>query len=306
MLPSERKQKILSLLRDRNEMSVKVLARTLGAAPANVRRDLRELESEKRIDRRHGRAIFRASSLPTPIDREELELDPGLLDELVEASVQTLSEARNLFLGGGPVLTRVAQKLSKKTIATHDLSLAMVAAAADNDVTLAGREIDNRTLTVRANGVDALLAQFWFDAAVFEVDGVDEKNLWLARKDQAFLDAVLKRSDSFVSIAKSTVLGHKGDRVAGPLTSTDLVVIDRGLSDGARRALANAGVELLVAGEAEDEGYVLEGMGSNVFSFKSAAGRFGAPAPGELDDEGLALAGLDEDSLGDEPLHDEP
>src|SRR5436190_1332465 len=158
----------------------------LEAASANVRRDLRELEDENRISRRHGRAIYRPTLLPAPAEQEG-DIEPALMDELVDETVVILSEARNLFLTGGPVLTRVVQKLTGKTIATHDLPLAMAAAASDNDVSLIGREIDNRTLTLRSPSFDGELKEFWFDAAVFEVDGVDEKNLWVARKNHSFL-----------------------------------------------------------------------------------------------------------------------
>jgi DeoR/GlpR family transcriptional regulator of sugar metabolism len=159
----------------------------------------------------------------------------------------------------------------------------MAAAAADNDVTLVGREVDNRTLTLRSRDFEAELKEFYFDAAVLEVDGVDEKNLWVARKNHGFLPHVLGRSDSFVAIARSPTLGRKGDRVAGPLNRADLIVIDRGASEEARKALSDTGLEVRVAGSSEGEAYGLDRVG-NVFVFRRTPHRFGAPAHARPED----------------------
>src|SRR4029078_12994757 len=97
---------------------------------ANVRRDLRELEEENRISRRHGRAIYRPTLVPSPVEQEG-DIEAALLDELVDESVTILSEARNLFLTGGPVLTRVVQKLTGNNIATPHTPLPLAAAASE-------------------------------------------------------------------------------------------------------------------------------------------------------------------------------
>ena len=138
----------------------------------------------------------------------------------------------------------------------------------------------SRSLTLRSPNLEAELKEFYFDAAVFEVDGVDEKNLWVARKNASFLPALLGRSDSFVAVARSTALGRKGDRVAGPLTRADVLVIDKGASDEAKKALHEVGVEVRVAGEREGAPFGFDKVG-NVFVFKRM-GRFdGSAVPEE-------------------------
>jgi DeoR/GlpR family transcriptional regulator of sugar metabolism len=272
VLPTERKRRIVALLRERREVSVQELADILAVPAASVRRDLRELEGEHRISRRHGHAVYRPAFVPAPVEHDA-DIDPALVDELVAETVYILSEARNLFLTGGPVLVRAAGKLSGKTIATHDLALAMAAATGDNDVSLLGREVDNRTMTLRAEHFAAEVGEFWFDAAVVEVDGVDEKNLWVARQNHGLLGALMQRSDSLVAVAKSSVLGRKGDRVAGPLTRADVLILDKGASDEERRALIDAGLEVRVAGGGDANQFGLDKVG-NVYVFKKLGGRF--------------------------------
>ena len=274
MLPSERKQQILAILKQHREVSVQAIADVLEEAPANIRRDLRELEKESRILRRHGRVLYRSTMLPS-LPEPEGDLDPTLLDELVDETARLLDEARNLFLSGGSVLVRVARKLGGKTIATHDLSIAMAAAQGDNDVTLVGRELENKTLTLRSPNPEAELAELGFDAVVVETDGIDEKNLWVARQTQALLPALLERTQIMVAVARSSALGKKGDRVAGPLNRADVLVIDRGASTESIKALTDQSVEVRVAGSTADGAYGFSQVG-NVFQFKRSGGAGGA------------------------------
>lgn len=274
------------MLKERQEASVQGLAETLGVATASVRRDLRELEAENRINRRHGRAIYRPTLVSlAPAAEEDESLEGELLEELIDETTEILSEARNLFLAGGPVLLAVAKKLSGKTIATHDLAIAMAAASGGNDITMIGREVDNETLTLRSNNLEGELSGFVFDAVVIEADGIDERNIWVRRKNHGLLPALESRSDSFVAIAKSTTIGRKGDRVAAPLGRADVVVLDRGASAEARQSLAEASVELRVAGEGDQLPVGFDQIG-NVFVMKRTGDRFGGGASaGDASDE---------------------
>ena len=291
VLPSERKARILEILKERLEISVQELTNLLEVPSANVRRDLRELETDNRILRRHGRAFYRPTLVSTPVE-DDGDLTTVLRDELVAEMVAALDKTRNLFLTGGPVLTRVAKKLDKKMIATHDLHVAMAAAEHDNDVTLVGREVDNRTKTLRSSNFEEDFKSLGFAVAVVETDGLDEKNLWVARHNHALLPALLARTDSFFAVARSSRVGKKGDRVAGPLSSADLIVIDRGVSAASQKALADAGPELRVAGSGD--GQFLDKVG-NMFVFKRGRGRFDSSALAHHDDDPDHDAGHDDE-----------
>ena len=147
----------------------------------------------------------------------EADLDETLVEELVDESVELLAEARNLFLAGGPVMARIAGQLSQKTIATHDLVIAMAAASAGNDVVMIGREVDNPTLTLRSSNLEQELSSHFFDYVVLEVDGIDEQNLWVSRKNHAPLASLLEaRSDALLAVVKTK---KKGETMAESFTS---------------------------------------------------------------------------------------
>jgi DeoR family fructose operon transcriptional repressor len=57
MLPAERKRIIVELVSDESGLSVDALATELEYSKATIRRDLRELEDEGRIERSHGGAV---------------------------------------------------------------------------------------------------------------------------------------------------------------------------------------------------------------------------------------------------------
>lgn len=281
MQPSERKQKILGLLRDKGEISVQALADALEVPSTSVRRDLRELESENRIQRRHGRAIYRPTLVAAPVVVPDADLEESLLEELVDETVELLADARNLFLAGGPVVARVAAMLSQKTIATHDLAIAMAAATAGNDVVLIGREVDNPTLTLRSSNLDQELQSHFFDFVVLEVDGIDDQNLWVSRKNHGPLATLLeRRSDALLAVVKSTVFHQKSDRVAGPLRRADVIVMDRGASDAQRQMVAD-NAEVHVTGSGDPRHVFAFDKVGNVFVFRKTPNRFGSAASNE-------------------------
>ena len=267
MLPAERKTRILSILRERHEASVQALAQLLETPPANVRRDLRELESDNRIFRRHGKAVYRPTLVAANLE-PETALDEAGQEGLADETLNVLSEARNLFLTGGPVMTRVVKRLSGKTIVTHDLRLALAAAENTNDISLVGRELDNRSLTLKPLDFERELADYWFDVAVIEADGLDARSVFVARPNHGIVPVLKKRCDSLVVVGKSSLVGVRADRVAAPLRDVDVLLLDAAISSETERELEHAGVELRKTGtDAAGATFEVSPVG-NVYVFK--------------------------------------
>jgi DeoR/GlpR family transcriptional regulator of sugar metabolism len=286
MLPTERRQRIVALLRERREVSVQALCRELETPAASIRRDLRELEATGRITRRHGKAVYRPTLMPQSV-QPEAPIDDALLEELVAETQNVLDEARNLFLTGGPVLQRVVPELSGKTILTHDLKLALAAAQSNNDVALIGRDVDNQTLCLKPQNLEEELKDYWFDIAVIEADGIDGRNVFVSHSNHGFLRAVKQRCDSLVVLGKSPIMGARGARVAAPLTDVDVLLIDSGISEETGREVEHAGVELRKAGQGEQRSFDINQVG-NVVVFKRLKDRpFDRAKPAEFGEDEL-------------------
>ena len=267
MLPTERKQRILTYLKEHTEASVQGLSRLLDAPAASIRRDLRDLESENRIFRKHGKAIYRPTLVAATLEPDS-PLSEGSLDALVSETAQVLSEARNLFLTGGPALLRVVRALTGKTIVTHDLRLALAAAEADNDVSLVGRAIDNKSLTLRPGNLEEDLRDYWFDVAVVEADGLDSRSVFVSAKDHGILPAVNARTDSLVVVGKSNLVGRRGDRVAAAVADVDVLLIDAEISGETEKTFERSGVELRKTGNEGEADFDVNSVG-NVYVFKN-------------------------------------
>lgn len=63
MLQAERQQRILTLIEQRGVVNAHELSKELGASLSTIRRDLFELESNRKLTRTHGGAISNAYSL---------------------------------------------------------------------------------------------------------------------------------------------------------------------------------------------------------------------------------------------------
>lgn len=287
MLPTERKQQILQVLKDRQEASVQGLAELLKANPASIRRDLRDLEEAHRIERRHGKAVYRPA-LPLQLVDRETPLSEAHFDDLVQQTVAVLDEVRNIFLSGGPVLVRAAAELHEKTIVTHDLKVALAAATAgDNDVSLLGTDIDSQTLTVKPRDLEAKLADFWFDVAVVEAEGLDQRSVFVSRTNHAIVASLRKRSSSLVVVGKSVLFDKRADRVMASFRDVDVLLIDRGINAQSQRDIEEAGVEVRTAGDDPASAFNVFDRG-NVVVFQRLEGNpfaRGKPARPHLDED---------------------
>ena len=72
MLPKKRKQQIVDLVEDWNGCSVDELADKIEVSSATIRRDLKELEEQKLIERTHGGATP-AISHGKPYQRRQVQ-----------------------------------------------------------------------------------------------------------------------------------------------------------------------------------------------------------------------------------------
>ena len=71
MLPPERKRKILNIVKESHEVSIKFLRDELDNLPySTLSRDLRELEKNKKILRRHGKVTFHPYIVHIPVEED--------------------------------------------------------------------------------------------------------------------------------------------------------------------------------------------------------------------------------------------
>ena len=131
MLTIQRKSAILEALRRDGQVLAKDFARSLNLSEDTIRRDLRELAAEGRLQRVHGGALRAAPPLPDLATRQSIAQEQKIaIGRLAAAMVE---EGAVIFLDGGTTTAAIAGQLSRErpcTVVTHAPTIAV--ALADN------------------------------------------------------------------------------------------------------------------------------------------------------------------------------
>jgi DeoR/GlpR family transcriptional regulator of sugar metabolism len=125
MLTSERKRRILDLLRHDGRVVAKDLALELGLSEDTIRRDLREMAAEGLLARVHGGALPLAPDLPDFFTRRQVALAEK--EHLAIRAANLIGPNMLVFIDGGTTneaLVRHLPRNSGLTVATHSPTIA--------------------------------------------------------------------------------------------------------------------------------------------------------------------------------------
>jgi DeoR family transcriptional regulator, fructose operon transcriptional repressor len=255
MYAEERQQAIARLVNQRGRMSVNQLARQYDVTTETVRRDLSALERMGLVRRVHGGVVPPASvSLIEAGLRERDQVNTDTKERIARAALEQLPPAGGtILLDAGSTTSRLASLLPPDhalTVVTHAVPIA---------ARLAGqRHVDLRLLpgrvrrtTQAAVGADtvAALSHLRVDVAFLGTNGITaEHGFTTPDPDEAAVKRALVESGRLVvALADASKFGiETAVRFAAP-GEIDVLVTDGDVSAADRRALAKAGVEVLIA-----------------------------------------------------------
>jgi DeoR family fructose operon transcriptional repressor len=255
MYAEERQQAMAELIATHRRLSVAALAEQYDVTAETVRRDLSTLERMGLVRRVHGGAVP-AGSL-TVIEPGLGERDASRTEEKERIARAALAE---LPAGGSTVLVDAGSTTSwLVSLLPRDLQLVVHTHAVPVAARLAGMpQVDLhllpgrvRTTTQAAVGADTVAA---LEAVRAEVAFVGTNGLTVAHglstpdsDEAATKRAMIASARRVVVLADSSKVGAEAPLRFADLSDVDLLVTDDGIADADRRALEQAGLEVVVA-----------------------------------------------------------
>ena len=248
MLTSQRKKLLLDRLAAEGQLVAKSLALELGTSEDTIRRDLRELAAEGRLQRVHGGALPASAAMGDLQAREQVSVaDKVALGRWGAALVQP---GQVVILDGGTTALQVARHLApglRATVVTHSPTVA-VALAAHPGIeirVLGGRLFRHSMVHV---GADVLLAAARLRADLFflGVTGVHpEAGLSTGDAEEAAVKRALhERAAETVVLASPDKLMAASPFAVAALTEVSVLAVARATPARVTRALRAAGVTL--------------------------------------------------------------
>lgn len=248
MLTSQRKSHILETLSREGSVVAKDLALQWAISEDTVRRDLRELAAEGRLQRVHGGALPVSAAAGDFESRRTVAT--AAKQVVAQLAADLITDGRTVFIDGGTTgqaLCRALRPDLRATVITHSPTIAVeLTSHAHVDVFLIGGRVYPHSVVTTGAVAAEQIAAVTADAFFMGVSGVHhEAGLTTGDSEEAAIKRAISRrcSETYV-LASSEKLGTASPfRVVG-FTDVTAAITDS-KDDKSLRLLRKAGLELI-------------------------------------------------------------
>ena len=248
MLTTQRKKLLLARLAAEGQLVAKALAHELGTSEDTIRRDLRELAAEGRLQRVHGGALPASAAMGDLALRGQVSTADKVA--LGHFGASLVRPGQVVILDGGTTALQVARHLApglRATVVTHSPTIAVELAQHPGIeiLMLGGRLFRHSMVNVGSSVIDAasrLRADLFFLGAT----GVHpDAGLSTGDAEEAAVKRALhQRAAETVVLASSEKLMAASPFVIAPLAAASLLAVPRATPARVARALRAGGVEV--------------------------------------------------------------
>ncbi len=248
MLTTQRKKLLLARLAAEGQLVAKALAQELGTSEDTIRRDLRELAAEGRLQRVHGGALPASTAMGDLGMREQVSVADKVALGRFGASL--VRPGQVVILDGGTTALQVARHLApglRATVVTHSPTVAIELAAHPGiEILMLGGRLFRHSMVNVGAGVIAAASQLRADLFFLGVTGVHpEAGLSTGDAEEAAVKRALhERAAETVVLASPEKLMAASPFVVAPLAEASLLAVARGTPERVARALRGSGVKL--------------------------------------------------------------
>jgi DeoR/GlpR family transcriptional regulator of sugar metabolism len=248
MLTTQRKKLILTRLTADGQIVAKDLALELGTSEDTIRRDLRELAREGKLQRVHGGALPASAAVGDLRAREQVSPEDKI--ELGRVGASMIRSNQVVILDGGTTALQVARQLAPDlhaTIVTHSPTVAVEAAKHPyvDIIMLGGRLFRHSMVNVGATVIDAA-SRLRADIYFMGVTGVHpEAGLSTGDPEEAAVKRALhERAAETIVLASAEKLMAASPFLVTSLTEISLLVVPLQTPNGIVRALRAGGTQV--------------------------------------------------------------
>jgi DeoR/GlpR family transcriptional regulator of sugar metabolism len=251
MLTEGRKRVILDRLGRDGQVSSAALALDIGVSEDTIRRDLRDLAEQGRLQRVHGGALPASPAVADFAGRAAL--NPDAKAGIGRAAAAMVRPGQVVLLDGGTTAAQVARHLPRDliaTVVTHSPSTALelVGHTQVEVLLLGGRFFKHSVVAVGVETVDAL-RRINADLCFLGVTGVHpDAGLTTADAEEAAIKRLMiERAAETWVLASSEKLGAASSFVVAPLAEVSGLIVERDAADTALALFIDADLTVVRA-----------------------------------------------------------
>lgn len=253
MLPNQRRDKILELLKEDGSAKVIDLARIFKVTEVTVRQDLEKLEKDGLISREHGGAYIkdiqdqvRTFSLTHQENLDKKELIAHKCMEFIESG-------DSIILDSGSTTTEIAKKLKgfkNLTVITNALNIAtMLGTEPGIDLIVTGGEFKPPTLSLTGQKAADFFKGIYVQKLFLATAGLSLKAglTYPSISDIVVKKAMIDAAETVYLVADSTKIGKSSFASLGALSLINYIITDAGIEAHHKALLQDNDIELIIA-----------------------------------------------------------
>ncbi|HET9330233.1 MAG TPA: DeoR/GlpR family DNA-binding transcription regulator [Steroidobacteraceae bacterium] len=251
MLGPQRKHYLLKVLAETGQIVARTVSAELGLSEDTIRRDLRELAGEGRLQRVHGGALPASPAVADFAGRQQLASAAKIA--IGRAAAALVRPGQIVILDGGTTTLQLARHLAPDltaTVVTHSptIAAALVEHPGVEVVLIGGRLFKHSVVAVGAAAVEAI-ARIRADVYFMGVTGIHpQAGLSTGDLEEAHVKRALSASAAETyALVSAEKLNAASPYVIAALTEIDGMIVEPGIGDEALEAYRQAGLTVLRA-----------------------------------------------------------
>jgi len=232
MLPNQRREKILELIREDGHAKVQDLARIFKVTEVTIRQDLEKLESEGLVEREHGGAIL--SNIGSNVKDITLQNQSNMPAKIAIArkAIEFINDGDTIILDSGSTTTEIAKLITgykNLTVITNAINIALILGANSGiNLMVTGGEFKPPTLSLTGQKSADFFNNINADKVFLATAGLSLKAglTYPSISDLCVKRAMIDVSDKVYVVADSTKIGLKSFASLGALALIDHLITD--------------------------------------------------------------------------------
>lgn len=245
----QRRHNIIADLNVTGEVSVESLAKQFDTSEVTIRKDLAALENSGLLLRRYGGAV----ALPNEITEIKADKLSEQKRAIAKQAALLIRDHNRIIIDSGQTTAALVSELASKkglVVMTNALSIANEIHALESEPTLlmTGGTWDANSEAFQGQVAEQVLRSYDFDQLFIGADGID------INRGTTTFNELIGLSRVMAEVAREVIVMVESDKIAKKIPNLELswqqiqtLITDDGLSEEARKALKEQGINLIIA-----------------------------------------------------------
>lgn len=253
MLPNQRREKILEMIREDGHAKVLQLSKIFKVTEVTIRQDLEKLEKDGFVKREHGGAHLKDIGLNVKnivLQNQEFLKEKAAI---AHKAVEMINDGDTIILDSGSTTTEIAKLISgfkNLTVITNALNIALILGAdPEINLVLTGGEFKAPTLSLTGQKAADFFQDLHVDKLFLATAGITLKSglTYPSISDICVKRAMIESSNAVYLVADSSKIGKSSFASLGALSLIDFLITDSKIKEEDIQMLQDNEIKMIIA-----------------------------------------------------------